>query len=284
MTRAPRAKQLAAAITLALTAVACAPPLLKLPSGPGTPLPPSSSSAEDALAQSVQGCVGVQTLTTEIAVNGTVQGRRVRGRLVAGVARPGSARLEAVVSFGQPLFILAANEDHTTLLLPRDNRVLQENGRSSSVLEAVAGVPADGADLREILTGCAPAFVSASGRMYGEMWQLVSGAGYEVYLHRESAATAWSLVATIRRATSGGPGWRADFADRQDGVPRSVRLMSLDERGRLGSQADLRLALSQVELNSPLEDDVFKIAVPPDAAPITLEELRRSGPFAADAR
>jgi hypothetical protein len=43
---------------------------------------------------------------------------------------------------------------------------------------------------------------------------------------------------------------------------------------------DLRLALSQVDLNATLADDVFRVQVPRDANPITLEELRQQGPLA----
>ena len=50
--------------------------------------------------------------------------------------------------FGQPLFIFVATGDDATLLLPRDERVL-EHGRPDAVLEAVAGVPLGAADLHD---------------------------------------------------------------------------------------------------------------------------------------
>jgi hypothetical protein len=274
-----------AVTTVALASASCAAPLMKLPSGPGMPVSPAGA-AEYALAEAlnVTRCVRVNSLTAEIAVSGSIQGRPVRGRLSAGVADPGSARLEAIAPFGPPLFILTAHGADATLLLPRDNRVLRESGRPSAVLEAVAGVPVDAADLRQILTGCAPVFVSASGRTFGDTWEIISSAGYEVYLHRERATIPWALVATIRRPTSGGRGWRADFANRENGVPRSIRLVSLDEPGRIGSDADLRLDLSQVDVNTPLDDSVFSVQIPPDATPITIDDLRRTGPFASNAR
>ena len=49
--------------------------------------------------------------------------------------------------FGPPIFIFVATSDDATLLLPRDDRVL-EHGRSDAVLDAVAGVPLSAADLR----------------------------------------------------------------------------------------------------------------------------------------
>ena len=155
-----------------LASASCAAPLMKLPSGPGVPLSPAGA-AEYALAEavSVTRCVRINSLTAEIAVSGSIEGRAVRGRLsagVAGIAGSGSARLEAIAPFGPPLFILAAHDADATLLLPRDNRVLRESGRPSAVLEVVAGVPVDAVDLRHILTGCTPVFVSVSSWTFGD--------------------------------------------------------------------------------------------------------------------
>src|SRR5687768_4941678 len=81
--------------------VSCAAPLMKLPSGVGVP----AADAADALAQATAACRGIRTLTAEIALSGTAGGRRVRGRLSAGVAAPASVRLEAVAPFGPPVFV-----------------------------------------------------------------------------------------------------------------------------------------------------------------------------------
>ncbi len=43
---------------------------------------------------------------------------------------------------------------------------------------------------------------------------------------------------------------------------------------------DLRLALSQVEINGTLDPATFRVQVPAGAAPMTLEELRQAGPLA----
>jgi outer membrane lipoprotein-sorting protein len=42
---------------------------------------------------------------------------------------------------------------------------------------------------------------------------------------------------------------------------------------------DLTAALSQIETNKDLEDAAFTVNVPPGADPITLDELRDSGPL-----
>ena len=76
-------------------------------------------------------------ISLEMSVSGSIAGGRVRGRLLAGLTRAGAVRLEAVAPVGQPVFILTNGVGSVpagaTLLLPRDNRVL-ERGRFDAVL------------------------------------------------------------------------------------------------------------------------------------------------------
>jgi hypothetical protein len=254
---------------------------MKLPEGPGAP----ASDAADALAEATSACRAIRTLTAEIAVSGSAGRQRVRGRLSAGVAAPASARLEAVAPFGPPVFIFVATNNEATLLLSRDDRVL-EHGRPSDVLNAAAGVPLDAADLHTTLTGCAPAIPQPQGRQFGADWRVVtspaSPGGDELYLHRERGAQPWRLVAAIRRpSTAAGRAavaWRAEYREHQNGLPRAIRVTSLDTGGPTGMAFDLTLALSQVDTNVPLGPDVFRVQIPPSARPITLEELRRARP------
>ena len=258
----------------AVVSIACGAPLMKLPSGPGGPAP----DAADLLAQATSACRSVRTFTAEIAVSGSVGGRRTRGRLAAGLAAPASARLEAFAPFGPPLFIFAATGDEATVLLSRDARVL-EQGRPDAVLEAIAGVPLGAAELRATLTACTTGAADAAGaRRLGDPWRAVPvGAGHEVYLHREGAPAKWRLVATVRHAAGPERGWRAEYGDFENDLPRTVRVTS-ESDGPSGF--DLRLALSQVETNRPLDADVFRIQIPQAATAITLEDLRQWGPLA----
>jgi hypothetical protein len=242
--------------------------LMKLPAGPGAP----AADAADALAEATAACSAVATITSEIGVGGSVAGRRLRGRLLAGLAAPSSARLEAIAPVGQPIFIFVATGDAATLLFPGEDRVLQ-HARPAEVLEAIAGVPLDPVELRRTLTGCAePA--TGSGRQFGNDWRAVNAGTSELYLRRHPGNARWELVAAVHRPPTGAA-WRAEFGDFQDGLPRSVRLTSAP-----ANRFDLRLTLSQIELNTPLPPDVFRVEIPPGAEPITIEELRRSGPFA----
>lgn len=268
-------------VVACLAAPACGSRLMQLPSGTSTAV--ASADAASALAQATKGCASVRTLTAEIAVRGSAGGRRVRGQLLAGVAAPASVRLEAVAPFGPPLFFFVATGDEATLLLPRDERVLQR-GRPAEVLEAVAGVPLGADDLKTTLTGCAAPAETAkppsAGRQFGDTWLVVSVGDDDLYLRREAVARPWQLVAAVRRAADAAGRWRAEYTDRQGDVPESIRLISVDEGGSTGRAFDLRLALSQVETNTALDAAVFDVRIPPSVVPITIEELRRSGPLA----
>jgi hypothetical protein len=268
---------------------------MKLPSGPGAP----AFDAADAIADATAQCRAIKSITAEIGVSGSVGGQRLRGHLLAGVAQPASARLEAVAPAGPPLFIFVAMRDDATLLLPRDGRVLQ-HGRPADVLEAIAGVPLDPTDLRVALTGCAQAPDPEHARQFGADWRVVPDGPNEVYLHREPNAR-WRIVAAVHNPASlanrgvrlqpaqdqvrlkadatadddrpDQSAWRAEYGDFERDLPRSIRLVSADR-----SRFDLRLKLSQVETNVELGADAFTVRIPQDADPISLDELRRTRP------
>src|SRR5204863_4874360 len=155
-------------VAAALCCDGCGAALMKLPAGPGVP----AADGADAIADATAACRAVSTMSAEIGVSGSVGGRRLRGRLLVGLAPPASARIEAVAPAGAPVFILVASGQDATVLLPRDDRVL-EHGAAAPVLEAVAGVPLDPADLKAALTGCAQAPDAAHGRSLGNDWRVV---------------------------------------------------------------------------------------------------------------
>lgn len=263
----------AALLWAACLTASCGTPLIKLPGGPGTPAGDGAVVSAEATAA----CRGINTITLEMSVHGSAQGRRLRGRLTAGLATPASARLEAVASFGQPLFVFVARNGDASLLLPRDNRLL-EHGRPEDVLEAVAGVPIDAAALRSLVSGCPR---SASGgtnglenvRSLGENWRVAADESDTVYFQRVPPGR-WRLVATLHPPGPSGTGWRAEYSMFDDNLPRKVHLVS-QPSGRF----DLELDLSQVELNVTLGPEVFQLQQTAAAAPITLDDLRQSGPL-----
>jgi hypothetical protein len=96
----------------------------------------------------------------------------------------------------------------------------------------------------------------------------------ELYLHRDPPAAPWRVLAVVHR-DPGHPEWRAEYRGFEGKVARAIRFVS-SEPGRF----DLRLTLAQVELNPKLDAAAFEVTVPASAEPITIEELRQSGPLA----
>jgi hypothetical protein len=92
-----------------------------------------------------------------------------------------------------------------------------------------------------------------------------------LYLHRQRSGEPWRLVAIVQ---TGANGWRADYRDFLNDLPRDISLVSTDP-GRF----TLRLGLSQVEINRPLEPSTFHVNIPPGTETLTLDELRADGPL-----
>jgi len=260
-----------ALVALALTVSACAPRFVKLPSGPGTP----ASDAAGALAEATAACRAVSSITADVAASGSVGGQRLRGHILVGLAAPASARLEAVAPAGPPLFIFTSHDRDATLLLPREDHVV-EHGSPADVLEAVTGLPVDAGELRETLTGCAPAAPAAAGRALGADWRAVTVGRTDVYLRRDPKIARWQVAAIAHGA--GGTAraadeWRADYRDFENGLPRAIHLASADR-----ARFDLSLTLSQVALNETLGAEVFRVDVPRSAERITVDDLRHARP------
>lgn len=268
MNRAP------AAALLALLTVSCGAPLMKLPELPGGTAAAAPDAAR-ALADATIGCRSIASLRADAGVSGHVSGQRVRAQLFLGLQAPESARVEAL-AVGQPVFILVASGDKATLLLQRENSVL-DNAPPAAVLEALTGVPLGPEDLRLALTGCAEAGASDTGRMAGPNWRVIARAdGETLYLQRKGVNDPWQLVAIVRRDTRGD--WRAEYKNFVEGLPRSVRFVSAD-----GRRFDLSLSLSGLVTSQPLNADAFAVVTPPGYSRITLADLQRSGPFGGGA-
>jgi hypothetical protein len=249
-------------LAAALLTMSCGAPLMKLPAGPGMP----ADDAATVIAQAMSACRAVNTITLEMSVHGSAGGHRLRGRLTAGLAKPSSARLEAAAPFGQPLFFFVASGNDASLLLPRDKRVL-EHGAPADVLEAVSGVPLDAAGLRTLVTGCANMPDASDAVSFGDNWRVAPDGMDNLYFRRDPST--WRLVSTVRRAA-----WRADYSMFENNLPRTVHLVS-QPPGRF----DLQLDLSQVDVNVQLGPEAFRLERAAGADPISLEELRRSGPL-----
>jgi hypothetical protein len=252
------------AVALVAAEVACTSPVLQLPTGAPTALPDASAILRDAIGH----CPGMRSITAEIGLSGRVGGTKLRGRLQAGFAQPDRLRLEAIAPFGAPFFVLAGAAGRSTLWLPRDARVLRD-ASAVDIVEALAGFSALPGDLAAWIAGCPAArFEPGEASAFGSQWARVASGERTAWFH---LSDRWRLVQTEQA------GLAVEFANHAGVQPGRVRIRRAAAADR--GAVDVGLAIAQVETNVPLGDEAFSVDVRGDAAPMTLEELRRSGPL-----
>lgn len=264
MLRAARAAILCA-VTLALGG--CAAPRLLLPQDPGTPLP----DYEDLFEAAADSCRGVRTLELVLAIEGETGDTRLRGRVRGALARPASLRLEGIAPFGAPAFVLVAGDAPAVLLLPRERRVVTD-ATGKDLLELLAGLPLEPADLRAVLTGClVPHPAPVGARAYNNGWVGIDLDG-EATLFVDRSGAAPLIVAGRRR------GLVVAYGDHARGMPRRVHVRTTPP-GTVAT--DVTAVLSQVSINVEVDARAFARIVPGDFVPTSIAALRsRAGPLA----
>ena len=251
------------AIALVAVSTACAPKLPSLPSGAGAPLP----DYEQVYLQAVARCRDVRSLVAVLDVSGRAAGQRLRASLDAGFQAPDSVRLELPAP-GRPFFTYAAVGTSAVLVLARDRRVLT-NAPPADVLDALTGVRFGPGELRHLVTGCGFGVRAPSGgRTFPDGRAAIETGPVVTYVGR-GEDQQWRIVAARERE------WQVFYEAFASGMPMTIRLVSM---GNGGDRTDLRIRLSQVDVNQPIDPQVFLPEVPADATPITLDELRQAGP------
>ena len=221
----------------------------------------------------------MRTLTAEIAVRGQAGPARIRGRVLAGFERGGALRLEAPAPFGAPIFILVSRANRATLWLPRDRRVLRD-APVENVLDAITGLPRSSDDVLALVSGCLSSDITPAGPGQGGPggWMMMNLAGgLQAFLARDGAG--WRIAAGRRDAGPGGAAWSVSYAGFTSGFPGVVTIRQEPARGSSAATA-LTFQVSQLEANVPIDARAFDVVVPSDAQPLTLDELRQSGPLA----
>jgi hypothetical protein len=243
---------------------ACAPKPIALPSGTGTPF----AGAAEAFAEATRGCREVRAVSAELGLSGRVGATRLRGRAIVGLSAPDRIRLEAVAPFGPPVFILVARDGEATLLLPRDDRVVRGEP-PEAIVEALAGVRLDPAALRGALAGCGvDASTASSGRSYGDDWVAVEVDGDRT-LYLQRAGARWVIRGAETNLLT------ITYDELAGSQPARITIRS----DAADVKAEVRLRVSQLEINPVLPDEAFSLDVPASAEPLTVEELRDAGPL-----
>jgi hypothetical protein len=254
-------------LVVALAGAGCASRFVR-PAGPGTP----RSDFEQLFAEATAGCRAVRTFSAELALTGRAGGQRIRsGRVLAGLTVPDAVYLEAPAPFGPPAFVLGAQGDRGTLLMPRD-RVAVADAPVRDLLDALTGLDLGPANLRALLTGCVvPEGRPRAGREYGGLVAVDLDRTAVVWLRRQD--DGWRIVAgedaglfVEYRAYSPSPA----------ATPRELRVRTVSPTA---ADVDLQLTLSQVEMNVPLDPRTFLVRIPPQTELITVDELRRRAPL-----
>ena len=209
-----------------------------------------------------------RSVLAELGLSGRAGETKLRGRINAGISEPANIRLEAV-ALGRPIFILAGRDGRATLLLVREDRVVPD-AAPEAIVEALTGVALTPSQLLSAVAGCGLAVEPASnGRTFNEEWAAIDTAGGLTYLRRVDGR--WRVGGAVRGEV------QVLYEDFTSGLPSTVHV-------RTGTVADITLRVSQLEINTPIDPKAFDVNVPEDAVPLTLEELRRSGPLGEGAR
>lgn len=240
----------------------CGVKRVALPTGPGTPFPDAASAYEEA----VKDCRSVRTLRVTLGLSGRAGSTRLRGTVDAGFEAPEKIRLEGRHPLGRPVFILASSGSRTTLYMPRENRVMQD-ASATDIVEALVGLKLAPHDLRTLVSGCGfEVGPPSDGRQYADGLVAVAVGGATTYLRQEQGR--WQVAGSIR------PPLSVVYTNFVSGRPTTLRVQASGDPA-----ADVTVRLSDMNINVPLEPEVFAVDVPAGAQPLTIDELRRAGPL-----
>jgi hypothetical protein len=146
---------------------------------------------------------------------------------------------------------------------------------TTELIDALAGLSLTPDELRAVATGCvAPAAKPIGGQQYPNGLAAIElEGGAMAYIDTRGTSGASGAAGSAPRIVAARrQNLFIEYGKPMNGLPRLIRLRS-------EPRADLTLDLAQLDLNVTLEPAAFKVDVPADARPLTLEELRKNGPL-----
>lgn len=243
----------------------CATAAFVRPAGVATPAPEATA----ALTRSSAACRRLQSYSGVLGLTGKLGPRRIPGLasavLYVVVTRAGDVGLEAQVS-SQRLFRLGGTAERATLLLPADGRVVID--RADEIVDALIGVRLGPERLFRILGGCASVGDEVGvGERMGAALRVRTP---DAMIFLSQVADEWRPVAMDFDDLL------VDYLAWADGLPRRVLLRS---RGGPDAAVALTLAVRSTDLDAPARPSAFVVNVPEGTLPMSIDDLRSSGPL-----
>jgi outer membrane lipoprotein-sorting protein len=250
----PRRGGAAALAVLTLAAAACAP------SAPPVTLPPTPIAPSEAAAALEAAEGAVRTLRGLADVRLARGGQQERFREAAVLALPDKLRLETLQFGGASALILAADGDHLAIYSLATKEFA--HGRASAgAVAALAGVAVEPRHLVRLLAGLPPLpFQSADprSRVEPEGAEFVAESAAGPFWQRLRLDAGGGVVGGELR-TAAGPVFTFRFED-----ARWVGGRAFPHRLRLEQPGAgwVDVAYRSVELNPPVDDAIFSLAIP----------------------
>ena len=221
------------------------------------------------MARTTATCQSRQSYSGSLGLTGKLGARRIPGLasavLFVVVTRDGQVGIEAQVS-SQRVFRLGGTAERATLLLPADGRVVID--RADDIVDALIGVRLGPERLFGILGGCGAVGAGpVAGERVGDVLRVKTAAA-TVFLAR--VAGEW------RPRAVDFDDLLVDYREWKDGLPLSVLLRS---RGGTDHAAVLTLTVKSADLDAPIRASAFQVNVPEGTLPMSIDELRSTGPL-----
>jgi hypothetical protein len=249
----------AALLGVLCLAASCAGHRFQFPTGAGTP----AADAAAAWAEATEACRDVRSFSAEMRPSGHVGGQRLGGTIHGAVTAADQIHLEMPASFGDPYFVLAGSGARATLVR-NDKRVL--TAQADEILDALIGLKLSPRQLLAIFAGCVDQSPSVGGGARFGQTIAVSTDRARVFL--QPVDGRWRPVAAELGDL------RIEYTGFGAATPGRVAIRSTSS-----VRIDLSVALDQIEVNGEIPASAFIAALPAGAQPLTLEQLRQSGPL-----